>query len=424
MNDYYDYTKYKLNNGLTVILKKTNTHTVATMLKIKKGSIWEKEGQDGISHFLEHCLAKSGSERYTPERQEEIIGHLIHSNAATKYDSTIFIGDIFSEDLPLWLDFTSDSVFRPKFRENKVELVRGRVEQEIRMRQNLPSYEQGKILKEAMFKVSPLRKFIAGKVETVRKISIDDLKEYHSEGYYPNNAELFLVGGIPDDIEKLIEEAFSDIPMDEVPKISYEKEGKLEHSEKEVYRPELSRAIINMGLLVPDDTHPDYRPFRLMSEILGGNPPTSRLFKRISEKERLTYDIRSNYDSQLREGTITISTDVEYSEVDKTLDLIFEEMQKLKEKGISDAELKREKRTNRYWIEKTFEINADFYNEIGIIYGLDFLERLGISMEDHLEMYRNLTKDDILRVANQYLPSNRKDGSYVLVVGKPGKKLN
>ncbi len=56
-NDYKKYEadkKYKLDNGLTVILKKTPTDTVATGLNIKKGCIWEKEEQEGLNHLLEN----------------------------------------------------------------------------------------------------------------------------------------------------------------------------------------------------------------------------------------------------------------------------------------------------------------------------------------------------------------------------------
>ena len=119
-----------------------------------------------------------------------------------------------------------------------------------------------------------------------------------------------------------------------------------------------------------------------------------------------------------------ISTDVKYPQVNRTLDLIFEEMKKLKERRISDTDLKIEKKTVRYSTEKVFENNGDFFHRTGIIGMLDFLENAGISMKDYFEGYNKLTQDDIQIAANQYLPSNRKDGSYVLVVGKPGKRLN
>jgi len=175
--------------------------------------------------------------------------------------------------------------------------------------------------------------------------------------------------------------------------------------------------------LAPDHTHPDFYSIGFMTALLGGIPG-SRLFKRVSEKEGLTYEIESDYDHKLGQGEITILTAIECRFVDRTMNAIFEEMQKLREKGISYEELKRARRLLRYSVEKNFEINGNLYDKMGIIYALYSREKTGVSMRDLLENYKKLTQRDIQRAAEKYLPSNREDGRYVLVVGKPLKKMS
>lgn len=370
-----------------------------------------------------------GSEKYTPEKTDELKNFLIATNAFTTYDHTGFVADIFSEDLPLWLSLESNSVFRPIFRKDKVEEQRGRIIQEIEGNLVSPPCRQVMAFKKAMYKVSPLRRAISENIETMEKFSIDDLKKYHSEGFCPNNAQLFLVGGIPDNIEKLIEDAFGDLPIGKVSPISYEKEGKLERFETvvdrpdfyEANKPEKSRALIEIGLLAPDHTHPDFYSINLMIALLGGIPG-SRLYKRVSEREGLTYEIQSDYDYKLGQGQITISTDVECHFEDKTVNVIFEEIQKLREEGISYDELERAKRLLRYIIEKNFEMNGNLCERIGIIDVLYSREESGVSMKDLLENYSKLTQRDIQKAAEKYLPTSREDGNYVLVVGKPLNK--
>ena len=109
------YREFKLDNGLVVALQKTPTQTVAAKLRVNYGSSHEREGEEGLAHYLEHCLVTGGSSKYNPISADEIRGTFGYSNAFTNIGRTFFVGQMLTEDLETWMDYISDHVLRPGF---------------------------------------------------------------------------------------------------------------------------------------------------------------------------------------------------------------------------------------------------------------------------------------------------------------------
>src|SRR3989338_9964362 len=100
-----DYKEYKLNNGLVVALQSTPTQIVAAKLRVNYGSSHERKGEEGMAHFLEHCLVTGGSEKFDPLTADQIRTSFGYSNAHTSVGRTFSIGQILSEDLETWLEY-------------------------------------------------------------------------------------------------------------------------------------------------------------------------------------------------------------------------------------------------------------------------------------------------------------------------------
>ena len=85
-----NYRKYRLENGLVVALQDTSTQTVSTKLIVNQGSSHEKEGEEGLAHFLEHCLVTGGSQKYDPISADKINGSF--GNASDVFRSYLWKG--------------------------------------------------------------------------------------------------------------------------------------------------------------------------------------------------------------------------------------------------------------------------------------------------------------------------------------------
>ena len=92
------YKQYELENGLVVALQNTPTQTVATKLRVNYGSSHEREGEEGMAHFLEHCLVSGGSKKHDPAKADEIRGSFAMFNAFTNIDRTFFVGEMLEGD--------------------------------------------------------------------------------------------------------------------------------------------------------------------------------------------------------------------------------------------------------------------------------------------------------------------------------------
>src|SRR3989344_1809925 len=93
-----NFREYKLDNGLVVALQNTPAQTISAKLRVNYGSSHEKEGEEGLAHFLEHCLVTGGSEKYDPVEADKIRGAFGYSNAFTSISRTDFVAEMLVED--------------------------------------------------------------------------------------------------------------------------------------------------------------------------------------------------------------------------------------------------------------------------------------------------------------------------------------
>ncbi len=204
-----NYREFRLDNGLFVALQETPTQTVSGWLNVWHGALNEREGEEGIAHFLEHVLMAGGSQKYAPEKAQEIRGAFGGFNAFTSLDRTFFPVDMLTEDTELFLEYISDTIFSPRFDKTRVEEERQRVLRETADEKSSPSFRDERDCSEAFFgKNSPHIYFILGNEPVVASASAENLRDFHGRGYHPNNMDLVLVGALPKNIEGLVKKNF------------------------------------------------------------------------------------------------------------------------------------------------------------------------------------------------------------------------
>jgi predicted Zn-dependent peptidase len=146
---------------------------------------------DGIAHFLEHKMFDQpygdASDRFAA------IG--ASSNAFTNHNSTTYLFSA-TEGFEEGLDILTDFVLSPHFTPEGVEREKGIIEQEIRMYLDDPSWAVFHHLLEGLFVKHPLRIEVAGRVESIRRITPQDLTLCYESFYRPDNMVFFAVGDV------------------------------------------------------------------------------------------------------------------------------------------------------------------------------------------------------------------------------------
>ncbi|MDQ8566067.1 pitrilysin family protein [Enterococcus faecium] len=202
-----------LPNGLTVyLLPKNDYHKTYGLFSTNYGSIdnefipyGEKEKvkvPDGIAHFLEHKLF---------EKEDGDVFQLFgkqgaSANAFTSFTKTSYLfstTDQVEKNLTTLIDF----VQAPYFTEETVNKEKGIIGQEIQMYEDDPNWRMFFGILNNLYPTHPLHIDIAGTVESIDKITAQDLYTCYRTFYQPSNMVLFVVGNMePEKLMKLIRE--------------------------------------------------------------------------------------------------------------------------------------------------------------------------------------------------------------------------
>lgn len=420
-----NYREFRLDNGLFVALQETPTQTVSGRLRIWHGALSEKQGEEGLAHLLEHTLMTGGSKKYNPERVDEIRGTFGSFNACTGLERMFFPVDMLAEDSKLFLEYISDAVFHPRFESTRVEEERQRVLRETADAKSNPNFKDYQAYNKAFFgKDSPHTYFILGNEKVINSATINSLEKFHSRGYNPNNMDLVLVGALPKNIENLINRNFEGFQSGECKKIDLPRNPQLHgptilHTYAQELlnheNPSQSSAQLGMRFVAPTETDEEKPAVSMLTCILGGDT-NSRLFTNVSQRKGLAYEIGSKYDWSNNKGLIYIGGSIQSTRIDESITAIFEEMKRLQIELVPNDYLEVLKRKSRYQIAKTFESNE------GHVYAIERKIDGGITPEEHLKKLDDVTPEMIRESAVKYLPKNREEGRYVLMLRDPLKK--
>lgn len=150
------------------------------------------EVPDGIAHFLEHKMYEKPEGQDVFERFAELGAY---TNAYTDYTSTTFLFSATAH-LEACLDTLLRLVEEPYFTPENVEKEKGIIEQEIRMYWDMPGDRLHSQLMHALYQKNPVRLDIAGDVESIRRITPDDLYTCYHTFYHPSNMVIFVAGDV------------------------------------------------------------------------------------------------------------------------------------------------------------------------------------------------------------------------------------
>jgi len=253
----------------------------------------------------------------------------IDNTIVTLFGRSVFIKYL----IPLLAEIISE----PLFDENAIDKHKRRMTQKLLINEEKTSYWAPRLLRKSVFGVShPYSNFLSA--EEINKITRDDIVGYH-QNFLSQGLQNIIVAGSYDDKEftQLLLGSFQNSHIDFNAKDTpHPSPSSIKIETKELGN--TSQASIAIGKQALDNTQTDYPEYAFMTKLLGGYFG-SRLMKKLREEEGLTYGIHA-FNNQLRAGSyLQISADVELNSVDKSIELIFAEIEKLKQEDISLHEI-------------------------------------------------------------------------------------
>lgn len=214
-----------LDNGMSYWVRShaTPPGKIAFWLHVSTGSLNEKDGQEGMAHFLEH-MAFNGSENFPPGEllpYFESIGLRFgqHQNAFTSLDQTTYLltlPDTKPETIDKGLLYLSDVAFRMLLTPEEIDKERGVILEEKRARKGTRQRLMEQFLPAVLPGSRVARRLPIGLDESLNAIQREDMLDYYSTWYHPGKATLLAVGDVPvDTMVAAIERHFGEWQRDD-----------------------------------------------------------------------------------------------------------------------------------------------------------------------------------------------------------------
>jgi predicted Zn-dependent peptidase len=395
-----------LPNGLRVITEfMPGVRSVAVGCWIDTGTRDELPNEAGASHFLEHLLFK-GSERLSARRISEIFDAMgAESNAFTSKDHTCFWARLLDEDLPEGLDVLGEMLQRPAFRAREIDAERQVVIEEINMSEDDPGDVAFELFTAAVFRGHPLEPPVLGTRESIRGMTRDDIAGYWKRRYGVGSTVVAMAGSVDHDRAlDLVSRTFGGWSGDAVDHEFAALEVKPEVVVEERDTEQVHVVIGGAGLDRADERR---WAFDVLNLVLGGGM-SSRLFTTIREERGLAYNVYSFRSAYADAGAWGVYVGTAPDQVDLTLDLIDEQIEKIVAEGITEEELDRAKGSVRGGLALAMEDP----NSRMIRLGRD--EMVGaphLSIDERIERVEAVGLDDVKVVAETILGGTRVIGA-------------
>lgn len=393
-----EYEITQLDNGLRIIsCQMPGMESAAIGVWVGIGGRYENEKVHGISHFIEHMLFKGTKKRSSLEISRAIEGVGGQINAYTSEEFTCYIVKVRGKHQGLALDVLLDMITSPLLSPEDIEKERLVVKEEIHMILDNPAGYAGEVIHELMWPDHPLGKMLIGTERSIDSIKRDDIIRFCQTNYFPRNILISAAGNI--DINGLINDTkktIKGVTNYNLAKLNLFKTKQISPQVKIISKPtEQIHVCIGMRAVHRED--PDRYTVKLLSTILGENM-SSRLFQIIREKYGLAYDISSGVSYFRDTGGFVIGSGVKLEKLEKYIELVLQELRRIKKNGISASELKRSKEFYEGQFALEFEKTMTRMMWMG-----ESLMTTGKvqTTKEVLSDIEKVTQEDILRLANK-----------------------
>ena len=407
------YTK-NLDNGLQIVAipMDNNTNVVSVDIFYKVGSRNEVMGKSGIAHMLEHLNFKSTKNLKAGEFDEIVKGFGGVNNAGTSFDYTHYYIKTSSKNTDKSLELFSELMQNLTLNDEEFQPERDVVAEERRWRtdNNPMGYLQFRVFNNT-FIYHPYHWTPIGFMDDIKNWTIEDIKDFHSTYYQPQNAIVVVAGDIKkDDVFSYVEKHFKDIKnTKEMPSSVHTVEPKQDGERRAIINKESNVQMLAMTYHIPNFEHKDQIALSALSQLLSSGK-SSILQKVLVDQKRLANSVYA-YNMELKDPGVFMFMAVANENVDalKIEKEILDIISKIQKGEIKEKELDKLKINTKADFIYSLESSSDVASLFGTYLVRDNIKPL-LEYEANLE---KLKVEDIVNVAKKYLV---KENSTTLIL--------
>lgn len=399
-----DITRVVFANGITV-LARTNFNSPSVVIGgyLPCGSLFDTDEKLGLADFTASGLLRGSEKRDFQKTFDDLESAGANLSFSAGNHSAGFTGRCLSEDLTLLLDILADALCHPVFPNEQVERLRAQSLTGLAIRAQDTAEMASLTFDQIVFAGHPYARPDDGWPETIQAISRDDLADFHRLHYGPRGLVLAIVGAVEpktaaEQADKVLGDWINQSQPD-LPALPGLKPLKKTITRK-IKIPGKSQADLVIGTSGPRRKDQEFMPASLGNSILGQFGMAGRIGEVVREKSGLAYYASSSLSAGIGPGAWDVSAGVNPTNVQKTRDLICEEITRFVEKGVTTDELTDSQSNFIGRLPLSLESNA------GVVNALLNIERFDLGQDYYRrypEMVRAVTPEDVLATAAKYL---------------------
>ncbi|TRO65279.1 M16 family metallopeptidase [Christiangramia sabulilitoris] len=411
----------RMPSGMQVMgITNNEVPVVRFSLEMKGGQLLENRDKAGVSNMLASMMTKGTAKRTPAELEEaiELLGAEIYVNAGE--EKITISGNTLAKNYAETMNLVKEILLEPRWDEKEFELLKQQILSELQEEKGDPNAIAQNEFKKLIYGENSILSYNQlGTPETVRGLSIEDLKNYYEENLSPLAATFLAVGAVNKSEAVNSVKAISanwaprNIKFPEIPEFELPEKSRVYFYDV----PGAKQSVFAFGAPSLSAKNEDFYPAEVMNYRLGGGSFASRLTQELREGKGYTYGIRSRFTDRSYIGPFMITsgvrTNITYEAAELVRDIVKDYATTFDEKDLEVTKSYMIKSNARRF--ETLGAKLNMLREISDYgYNYDYIKEREQKVEE-------LNVLDIQDLAKKYVDPDRM---YYLIVGDAETQLD
>jgi len=390
-----------LPNGIVLLVaERPAIPIVVVRLYTRAGSVYDPPGAGGLANLTADLLTRGTAKHTAPEldRAIEFVGGSLEGDAGR--DGATVSLSVLKKDLRLGLDLLAEVVLTPTFPEAELKRRSEEIAANIERSEQDPGTVVSRLMAQLLYPGHPYSRPVPGTVESVKKLTRDQLVAFHRANYRPDATIVSVVGDVArDEVRSELVSRLGGWAAPGAPRLAIPPTPASPPVEAREVRRDLTQATVSLARPGIKQDHPDYFPLVVANYILGGGS-ASRLYMRVREERGLAYSVYSTLGLGRYGAAYFVGLQTRLDGVEEAVGVTKDEMARMSREPVTTRELDLAKS----YLIGSYPLRLDTSGKMASLLVVVEENQLGLDWPDRFKAgVAKVTAADVRRVAAIYM---------------------
>jgi len=386
---------------------------VSIEFSFRGGAALDPAGKAGLADMTSSLLDEGAGDLDSQAYQQKLADLAVELNFSAGTDTFRGSFKTLNRNRDEAVELLRLALSAPRFDADAVERIRQQILAVLARKSTDPDEIAGRVWWKAVFPDHPYGRPVEGMPQSIAAVTVADMRRFVTERFARDQLIVGVVGDItPDELGPLLDRAFGELPATGK-SVRLDEASLHAPGQTFVVRENVPQSVVQFGQAGLKRDDPDYYVATVLNYVLGGGSFASRLYSEVREKRGLAYSVYSYLSPMDATGILAGGVSTENSRVGESLEVIRAEWARMRDGGVTEAELKDAKT----YLTGSFPLRFTSTDRIArMLVGMQYND-LGIDYIDRRNAYIDaVTLDDVARVAKSLL---RPEALTFVIVGDP-----